>query len=98
MSGYIQSITSLIAQNPNLAGVLVFLIAASESIAVIGAIIPGTATPIGLGDTTAGDCTRFGHSPAARKRLRKGRHSFRDTEAKASRLAVLCLSYDPLYR
>lgn len=49
MSGYIQSITSLIAQNPNLAGVLVFLIAASESIAVIGAIIPGTAILIGVG-------------------------------------------------
>lgn len=49
MNGYIQSITSLIAQNPNLAGVLVFLIAASESIAVVGAIIPGTAILIGVG-------------------------------------------------
>ncbi|MDW5317582.1 bifunctional DedA family/phosphatase PAP2 family protein [Rhizobium sp. PL01] len=49
MSGYIQSVTTIIAQNPNLAGILVFLIAASESIALIGAIIPGTAILIGVG-------------------------------------------------
>ena len=49
MTAYIQSLTALIAQNPNLAGLLVFLIAASESIAIVGAIIPGTAILIGIG-------------------------------------------------
>lgn len=49
MSTYIQYLTTLISQNPNLSGLLVFLIAASESIAIVGAIVPGTAILIGVG-------------------------------------------------
>lgn len=49
MSGYVQTLTDFIVQHPNWAGVLVFLIAAAEAIAVIGMLIPGTTILIGVG-------------------------------------------------
>lgn len=49
MTEYVQAITGFIVQNPNWAGLLVFLTAAAEAIAVIGAIVPGTMILIGVG-------------------------------------------------
>lgn len=49
MTVYIQTIIDFIAQHPNWAGLLVFLTAAAESIAMIGMIIPGTTILVGVG-------------------------------------------------
>lgn len=58
MSGYIQSLTDFISANPSLAAVVVFLVAASEAIAVIGTVVPGTAILIAVGAVVG-----LGHLP-----------------------------------
>ena len=49
VSGYIQAVIDFISQHPHWAGILVFLTAATEAIAVIGALIPGTTILVGVG-------------------------------------------------
>jgi len=58
VTAYLQMTTDFIAQHPNWAGLLVFVTAASESIAVIGAIVPGTTILIGVGAVVG-----LGHLP-----------------------------------
>ena len=54
-SGYVHSVTEFIAQHPHWAGVLVFLAASGEAIAVVGSFVPGSTilvaagTMVGLG-------------------------------------------------
>lgn len=49
MTAYVQAVSDFIVQHPNWAGLLVFLTAAAEAIAVIGSIVPGTTILIGVG-------------------------------------------------
>lgn len=48
MTAYIQAATDFVAQNPGLAGLVVFLVAASEAIVVVGAFVPGTAILVAI--------------------------------------------------
>jgi membrane protein DedA with SNARE-associated domain/membrane-associated phospholipid phosphatase len=58
MAAYVQAIVDFISQHPHWAGLLVFLTAATEAIAVIGAFIPGTTILIGVGAVVG-----LGHLP-----------------------------------
>lgn len=58
MTAYVQAVTDFIVQHPNWAGLLVFLTAAAEAIAMIGSIIPGTTILIGVGAVVG-----LGHLP-----------------------------------
>ena len=58
MTAYIQTLTDFISGNPHLAVVIVFFVAASEAIAVVGALVPGTAILIGVGAVVG-----LGHLP-----------------------------------
>lgn len=58
MTAYVQAATDFIVQHPHWAGLLVFLTAAVEAIAVIGAIVPGTTILIGVGAVVG-----LGHLP-----------------------------------
>jgi len=58
VSAYIQAIIDFIAQHPHWAGVLVFVTAASEAIAVVGSFVPGTTILIGVGAVVG-----LGHLP-----------------------------------
>ena len=58
MSAWIDGLTAFIGAHPHWAGVLVFLIAASEAIVVIGYIIPGTAILLAIGGIAG-----LGHLP-----------------------------------
>ncbi|MEQ8693960.1 MAG: VTT domain-containing protein [Gammaproteobacteria bacterium] len=58
MTALFQTVTDFIAQHPNWAGLLVFVTAAVESVAVIGAIIPGTTILVGVGAVVG-----LGHLP-----------------------------------
>jgi membrane protein DedA with SNARE-associated domain/membrane-associated phospholipid phosphatase len=49
MTGYIQVVVEYVGQHPTWAGLLVFVTAATEAIAVIGLFIPGTAILVGIG-------------------------------------------------
>lgn len=58
MTAYVHAMTDFIVQHPNWAGLLVFLTAAAEAIAVIGSIVPGTTILIGVGAVVG-----LGHLP-----------------------------------
>ncbi|MDP1839708.1 MAG: VTT domain-containing protein [Reyranella sp.] len=58
MTAYVHAVTDFVVQHPNWASLLVFLTAAAEAIAVIGAIVPGTAILIGVGAVVG-----LGHLP-----------------------------------
>lgn len=58
MTAYVQTLIDFISGNPHLAVVIVFFVAASEAIAVIGALVPGTAILIGIGAVVG-----LGHLP-----------------------------------
>lgn len=58
MTAYVHAVTDFIVQHPNWAGLLVFLTAAAEAIAVIGSIVPGTTILIGVGAVVG-----LGHLP-----------------------------------
>jgi len=49
MTSSIQAIVDFISSNPTLAAIVIFLVAASEAIAVLGAFVPGTAILIAIG-------------------------------------------------
>lgn len=49
MSGYATPILQWLNQNPELAGLAVFIISAAESVAIIGTIVPGTVTMAAVG-------------------------------------------------
>ncbi|MCX5581447.1 bifunctional DedA family/phosphatase PAP2 family protein [Kaistia terrae] len=49
MNNWLQDFVELVAQHPHWAGVLVFVTAMAESIAVVGMFVPGTAILIGIG-------------------------------------------------
>lgn len=48
MHSLITGLTDFVAQHPHLAAVVVFLLAASESIVVVGALVPGTAVLLAI--------------------------------------------------
>ena len=49
MAAFVQSVLDLISQHPHLAGLLAFACAAAESIAILGALLPGSSILVGLG-------------------------------------------------
>lgn len=49
MSGVVTSILQWLNENPELAGLVTFLISASESVAIIGTIVPGSVTMTAIG-------------------------------------------------
>lgn len=49
MTGYIQSFLDFVSLHPHLAGLITFLTAAAEAIAIVGSLVPGTTILIGIG-------------------------------------------------
>lgn len=58
MSAYIQAVIDFIAQHPHWAGLLVFLTAAVEAVAVVGSFVPGTTILVSIGAVVG-----LGHLP-----------------------------------
>src|SRR5689334_9859457 len=58
MSGIPQAVIDFVGQHPHWAGLLIFLIALTESVAVIGLLIPGSPILIGVGAVVG-----LGHLP-----------------------------------
>ena len=58
----IQPVLDWIAQNPNLAGLVVFLVAAGESLALVGIVVPGVVFMLGIGALVGLDAIDFWHA------------------------------------
>lgn len=58
MQSWIQALTDFVTQHPEWSNILVFVIAMSESIAVVGALVPGTAILVAVGAVVG-----LGHLP-----------------------------------
>ena len=49
MTAWVQGLVDLLAQNPSLAGVIIFFVAMTEALFVIGLVIPSTVVLVGAG-------------------------------------------------
>ena len=49
MTAWVQGLVDLLAQNPSLAGVIIFFVAMTEALFVIGLVIPSTVILVGAG-------------------------------------------------
>ena len=49
MTAWVQGLVDLLAQNPSLAGLIIFFVAMTEALFVIGLVIPSTVVLVGAG-------------------------------------------------